>query len=209
VVLYYNLYECNINTGNLTLNRTGASGSTCVIENCRFNPSGDISTIVNNGFTLQYLGSQILTSASTNPAILIANAPSIASAGSIICEYSYIQSNSSASTVGSLIKFINTSASTGNRISWSRLSYLSSTLDTGTGNKCCVQLSGAGNVTFDYVNHNIFECDGATTGGGQPHIWQKLGAGVVTLSYEGGNLSGTLANKYDATIVKTSLVPAS
>lgn len=204
----FSLYECNINQGNLTLQRTGASGSTCVIENCRFNPTGDIVTISNQGFTLQLLGSQILTSAATSPAILLANAPVLAAAASIILEYSYIQQNSILATVGPLIRYTNSSNSSQNRLCWSRLSYFSSTLDTGTGNKCCVQFMNTGTVTFDYVNHNIFECDGATTGGGQPHIMQKLGTGSVTLSYEGGNLSGTLANKYDTNIIKTSLVPS-
>jgi len=203
------MFECNLNQGNLTLNRRTTSGSTCVIENCRFNPTGDISTIISNGFINQFIGSQILTSATTQPTIVLANAPVLNSPSTIVLEYSYIQNNSIASTVGPLMRFTNSSNSSNNRIGWSRLSYASSTLDTGTGNKCCVQFQNTGTVSFDYVNHNIFECDGATVGGGQPHIMQKLGTGSVTLLYEGGNLSGTLANKYDTNIIKTSLVPSS
>lgn len=203
------IYETNINQGNLVLTRTGASGSTCVVENCRFNPTGDIGTIVNQGFILQVIGSQILTSASTQTAITIADAPSIASAGYLIFEYSSIQQNSTTSTVGNLIRYTNNNQSIGNRINWSRLSYASANSDAGTGNKMCVGFAGTGATFFDYVAFNIFENDGATTGGGNPHIWNRYGTGSVNILYKGGNYSGTLANKFDASITGGNLVLSS
>lgn len=205
----FSMYECNFNTGGLTLSRTGASGSTCIIENCRFNPTGDIITINNLGFTLQIYGSQIITSATTQHTVIIGNAPVIAAAGSLFMEYSYIQQNSTASTVGNLIRFTNTATSSINRINWCRLFYNSANSDAGTGNKMCVGFAGIGSTQFDFVAFNVFENDGATTGGGNPHIWNRYSTGNVNILYKGGNYSGTLANKFDVNITGGNLVLAS
>ena len=199
------IYETNLNTGSLTLDRTGASGSTCVIENCRFNPSGtSITTITNKGFTVQLLGSQILTATANTPVILNTNATSVSSAGTLVFEYSWIQNSTSSTTASPLISYTNTSNSTGNRINWSRIQYTNTAVDTGT-NKCCIQFNATGTTTFDTLTNNTLICNGATYTGGQPYALQKRGAGAVTLSYQGNNICGTGAHTLDPAIIKTNM----
>lgn len=199
------MYETNLNTGSLTLDRTGASGSTCIIENCRFNPTGtSITTIINKGFTTQLLGSQIITATSNTPVILNTNATSIASAGSLIMEYSYIQNSTSSVTASPLIQYTNTSNSTGNRINWSRIQYTNIAVDTGT-NKCCIQFNATGATTLDTLTNNTLICNGATYTGGQPYAIQNRGVGIATLTYQGGNVCGTGAHTIDPAVIRTNM----
>jgi hypothetical protein len=118
-------------------------------------------------------------------------------------QYSKVVSSNSSATVKSIVRYQNTSATSGNLFSYNTLSYSSQTTDTG-GDKCCIQFNQTAPVGIDYVTFNGLDCDGASYTGGQPYVMQKRGTGSVTINVFGGNYGGQSAHTIDPAITRTS-----
>ena len=194
-------------------------GGVCTINNCNFNNTTLTGTagppfaqynsvalfhtvflnncIIVNGITghnAVYRNSGITNMSNTNVTITSANVCCIfdGTAGLTI-KYCVVTSTSGSATVGCLLQFPGAQPVD---ISYTRLIYVSPTVDTGT-NKCCIQFTNAsGTVIVSNFVQNYLSCEGArvTNGGGQYQCIQKIGAGLANLTYDPGTVCGLTAN---------------
>jgi hypothetical protein len=104
---------------------------------------------------------------------------------------------STLSTVEPLVIMLNNTATAAGTVFYnSSLVYTSTTSDTGTGNKCCIQCANGAAIASIILFNNFLICQGATTDNGIPGnfvVLQRTGAGTVTVLH-GQNSGGTTAH---------------
>jgi hypothetical protein len=184
----YVLFGCNITENLVTAIQSNAS---LFMTECRvFTPGAGGACINAEGFVT--LRDCIIITASANPCI---NAPFGCS-----IRQCFIQSNSVSATAEPIIKITGFGNIT-SEISYSRLSYGSSTTDSGT-NKCCIQFNrDAGSSMVMTMFACLLQAPGATFGTPQIQCIQNRGAGTVSISY--GSLSAGTAHHIAPSITKT------
>jgi len=120
--------------------------------------------------------------------------------GTMKMQYSRLLSTSTGANPGPLITYTNTISTSGDIYLHNTFAYLLNTPDTGD-NKCCIQFRQDVSITVDMIAYNVFKCDGASFGGGQPYAIQNRNtAGTITINSFGGNFGGQFAHKLDNTI---------
>ena len=200
--LQVSFFNCNM-TGWFLHNQSSATSYNVRYFNCIMFHNGSEALITSVGCFLQVFRCNLRHANNiTNPIINIQNGGG-GNAGNLSLQYTTIISSTASATAQPIIRFQNTASSTNNIFTYNSLTYLSSTVDTGT-NKCCIQFNQTGTIFADLVAFNTFECDGAQYTGGQPYAIQKRGAGAVTFNVFGGNYGGQLAHKIDPAINRLS-----